>query len=246
MPLLNSGTESCALPTGTYTIGGHGPDALPLPSLEWRSPVATITVAPSGPSMIQRLTASVVVRLDEVTLGVAPQKLKDGAIIEFETCRLTFTSDDAGVAMITAASNRAHSGRIAVTARPAESLRSSTVHARIVNMSTGDAIELGNTRVVVGRDASADFVLAGMGVSRRHFSVTPVLGGYLLRDESANGTVINGSRICGTYLLGHGDILRLDDEELRFEEIGVAPREPDSADAPTAILDLSRIRREHA
>jgi pSer/pThr/pTyr-binding forkhead associated (FHA) protein len=246
MPLLDSGAERCALRTGAYTIGGHGPDALPLPSLEWRSPVATIMVPPSGPATIQRLTASVVVRLDEATLGIGPQKLNDGAIIEFETCRLTFTSDGAGDAMITGAPNRGHPDGTAVYAKPSESMLSSTVHARIVNLSTGNAIDLGNSRVVVGRDASADFVLAGMGVSRRHFSVTPVLGGYLLRDESANGTVINGTRICGTYLLGHGDVLRLDDEELRFEEVGVAPPAPDSGSAPTAILDVSRIRREHA
>ena len=29
-----------------------------------------------------------------------------------------------------------------------------------------------------------------MRVSRRHFSVAPVQGGYLLRDESANGTLV--------------------------------------------------------
>src|SRR6185369_167778 len=113
------------------------------------------------------------------------------------------------------ASTRVNTNRSAVYARPAESIHPS-VRARIVNLSTGDSIELGDSRIVVGRDTTADFVLTGMGVSRRHFSVTPVLGGYLLRDESANGTVINGSRICGTYLLGHGDMLRLDDQDLRF------------------------------
>ena len=85
-----------------------------------------------------------------------------------------------------------------------------------------------------------------MGVSRRHFSVTPVQGGYLLRDESANGTVINGSRVSGTYLLGHGDVLRLDEEDLRFELEGVAPPAPSVAAAPTAILDVTRLRREFA
>jgi pSer/pThr/pTyr-binding forkhead associated (FHA) protein len=85
-----------------------------------------------------------------------------------------------------------------------------------------------------------------MGVSRRHFSITPVQGGYLLRDESANGTLINGSRVSGTYLLGHGDLLRLDEEDLRFELDGAAAPETTEAAAPTAILDMSRIRREFA
>ena len=98
--------------------------------------------------------------------------------------------------------------------------------------------------MIVGRDASCDFTVAGTGVSRRHFSVAPVQGGYLLRDESANGTVINGSRVSGTYLLGHGDVMLLHEEELRFELVGVAPPAPTEAAAPTAILDMTRIRRE--
>ena len=110
MPLLNSGGERCALRTGYYTIGGSGREALPIASLEWRSPVATITVPSSGPSTIQRLTASVVVRVNQVLLGIAPSELIDGAIIEFDGCQLTFNSGNAGEAMVTSALNDADSG----------------------------------------------------------------------------------------------------------------------------------------
>lgn len=245
MPLLNSGGERCALRTGYYTIGGSGREALPIASLEWRSPVATITVPSSGPSTIQRLTASVVVRVNQVLLGIAPSELIDGAIIEFDGCQLTFNSDNAGEAMVTSALSDADSVDSPVRTAAATTLES-TVRARIIKVSTGEAIDLGNFRVVVGRDASCDFVISGMGVSRRHFSVTPVQGGYLLRDESANGTLINGSRVSGTYLLGHGDVVRLDEEDLRFELDGVTAPAPTEAAAPTAILDMSRLRREFA
>jgi pSer/pThr/pTyr-binding forkhead associated (FHA) protein len=246
MPLLNSGAERCALRTGTYTIGGNGSDALPIGSLELSPAVATLIVPSAGPSTIQRLTASIVVRLDQVPIGIAPKELTNNAHIEFEGCRLTFTSDNAGEAFVTSASTGAHSHDGPVRARPAVPTVTPTVRARIVKVSTGDAIELGDFRIVVGRDTSCDFVLSGMGVSRRHFSVTPVHGGYQLRDESANGTVVNGSRVSGTYLLGHGDVLRLDDEDLRFELEGVAPPAPNAAAAPTAILDMTRLRRELA
>lgn len=246
MPLLNTGAETCALPTGTYSIGGNGPGALPIASLEWRSAVATITVPPSGPCTIQRLAASVVVRLDQEPLGIAPKALHDGAAIEFDACRLTFTSDNAGAAMITSVANGERPDGGPVRAEPVAPMPATEARARIVKLSTGDSIELGNVRVVIGRDATSDFVVSGMGVSRRHFSVTPVQGGYLLRDESANGTVINGSRVGGTYLLGHGDIMRLDEEDLRYEVVGAAPIVPDPASAPTTILDVSRLRREHA
>ncbi len=244
MPLLNSGGERCALRPGTYTIGGNGRDALPIPSLEWCSPVATITVPSSGPSTIQRIAASIVVRLDEEALGIAPKVLPDGAQIDFDGCHLRFSTDNNGEAMMTSASNSGEHDR-PVRAMPATTVES-TVRARIVKVNSGEAIELGNYKVVVGRDASCDFVVSGMGVSRRHFSVTPVQGGYLLRDESANGTLINGSRVSGTYLLGHGDVVRLDEEDLRFELEGAASPAPTEAAAPTAILDMSRIRREMA
>jgi pSer/pThr/pTyr-binding forkhead associated (FHA) protein len=120
----------------------------------------------------------------------------------------------------------------------------SGVKARMVNVRTGIAISLGDQRIVVGRDEACDLVLLGMGVSRRHFSVTPVRGGYLLRDESANGTLVNGKPVSGSYLLGHGDVLRLDKEELRFELEGVAAPTRSTEAAPTQILDMSRLRRE--
>ncbi len=246
MPMLNSGTERCAMRTGTYIVGGNGPTALPIASLEWSGPVATITVSSSGPSTIQRLTASVVVRLDDVTLGIAPVPLPDGARIEFEGCQLTFTTDNAGDAGIASTSSGAEAAPALVHAVPARPTVLSTTRAQIVMTRTGDTIELGDFRVVVGRDAACDFVVAGMGVSRRHFSVTPVQGGYLLRNESANGTSINGTLVSGTYLLGHGDVLRLDEEDLRFELVGIDVRAPTEAAAPTAILDMTRIRREHA
>jgi pSer/pThr/pTyr-binding forkhead associated (FHA) protein len=99
---------------------------------------------------------------------------------------------------------------------------------------------------VIGREETCDLVLADMGVSRRHASISPVRGGYLLRDESANGTIVNGTRISGTYLLDHGDVLLINQEELRFElhgrESATPAVQPSASDAPaTAILDLSHI-----
>jgi pSer/pThr/pTyr-binding forkhead associated (FHA) protein len=246
MSLLNSGAERCALRPGSYTVGGTNSNALPIASLEWCPAVATINVSSSGPATIQRLTASVVVRLDDVSLGVAPQPLHDGACIEFEGRCLTFQTDDAGEAIVASASNGAEEHQSPVRAEPAVPALASTVNARIVMVRTGDAIELGDYRVVVGRDPACDFVVSRMGVSRRHFSVMPVQAGYLLRDESANGTLVNGSRVSGTYLLGHGDVLRLDEEELRFEVAGASAPTPSADAAPTAILDMSRLRRELA
>jgi len=53
---------------------------------------------------------------------------------------------------------------------------------------------------------------------------------------------VNGSRVVGTYLLGAGDVLRVDEDELRFEIDGVAAPKPSVEAAPTALLDLSYAR----
>jgi pSer/pThr/pTyr-binding forkhead associated (FHA) protein len=229
-------------------LGGRGPNALPLTALELSPEVAMIVVPPSGPATIQRLVASVVVRLDQIPIGIAPKPLQDGVQIEFAGCSLTFTSDDAGDAMVTSTSLDETTGEFRSAPQPAT--LDAPVHAsttRIVNVRTGDAIDLGNERIVVGRDEACDLVVPGMGVSRRHFSVAPVQGGYLLRDESANGTLVNGARVSGTCLLGHGDVIRVDEEELCFEvEGGVAAPPSSTTAAPTTILDVSRLKAELA
>lgn len=249
MPLLQSGAEWCVLQTGTYTLGGRGPNALPLAALDHSPEVATIVVPPSGEPTIQRLTASVVVRLDQTPIGIAPKVLPDGIEIEFSGCRLIFRIDDGGETTVSSRSiaEEWSFDRLFSDPQPApEEAAAVAGQARIVNTRTGDTVDLGENRVVVGRDETCDLVLSGMGVSRRHFSITPVQGGYLLRDESSNGTLVNGSRVAGTYLLGHGDVVRIDDEELRFDVDGVVAPEPSTTSPPTAVLDVSRLRSEHA
>lgn len=249
MPHLISGDDRCVLQSGTFTLGGRGSNALPVGALSWHPAAATITVHGDGPVLLKRTTAAVVVRCNGESLGVAPVELKHGTRIDFEGCRLVYEADSPrGEAPFDA-------GRVARTQSPlriaAASAGAATENAaaRLVNVRTGAALRLTGRRVVIGRDEACDLVLADMGVSRRHASISPVRGGYLLRDESANGTVVNGTRVAGTYLLDHGDILLIHQEELRFEVHGaaqggrpVAAREGDAA--PTAILDLSHVTGE--
>ena len=249
MTVVDSSTDRCELHAGTYSLGRRGATALPLATLAHAPEVATIVIPQSGPPTIQRLTASVVVRLDQTPIGIAPKALLDGVEIEFDGHRLLFNGDDAGHAAMTVVSAGDGSDDDRMTAEHPVLPEEPATHigkARIVDMRTGQAIDLGDSRVVVGRDDGCDLVLSGMDVSRRHCSITPVQGGYLLRDESANGTLINGSRVSGTYLLDHGDIMRVAEHELRFEVEGGIERTSSSTAAPTAILDVSRLRGEHA
>jgi pSer/pThr/pTyr-binding forkhead associated (FHA) protein len=243
MPLLRSGTDRAVLRVGNNTLGGRGPDSLPVAALAWQPAVATITVPAHGPVLIRRLTASVVVRLDEQPLGVAPAELRHGTHIDIAGCRLTFEADMPGAEPAAAAGRSPAGSTAAIDAAP--SLPPALPPARIVVLKTGATFPLPARKTVIGRDTECDIVVPDVGVSRRHASITPVPGGYLLTDESSNGTLVNGSRVAGTRILDHGDVLRLHDEELRFELEGHAGGEPmpdQASRAATAILDMSSLR----
>ncbi len=241
MPLLRSGTDRAVLRVGNNTLGGRGADALPVAALAWQPPVATITVPQHGPVLIRRLTASVVVRLDEQPLGVAPAELRHGTHIDIAGCRLTFEADLPGTEVARAAGATPSASSVAI---PAPSLPPNLSPARLVVLKTGATFSIPARKTVIGRDTECDVVIPDVGVSRRHASITPVPGGYLLTDESSNGTLVNGSRVAGTRILDHGDVLRLHDEEIRFEIEGHAGGEPtpEASRAATAILDMSSLR----
>ncbi|HTE46292.1 MAG TPA: FHA domain-containing protein, partial [Gemmatimonadaceae bacterium] len=59
-------------------------------------------------------------------------------------------------------------------------------------------------------------VVALNEVSRQHAEVLPVEKGYELRDLSANGVLVNGSRVQNTLVLSRADVIRIGSEEFRF------------------------------
>jgi len=239
MPQLRSGAEHCVLRPGKNTLGGRGADALPIAGLAFQPPVATIILPEQGPALIQRITAAVVVRLNDVPLGVAAAELRNGATIDLAGIRLVYdafgtTAEHAPAAAPSGEHAAAISGESS-TAQPAPV-------ARLVNVKTGEIVPLTGHRLSIGRDLDCDVVLPDNGVSRRHASIAPVPGGYLLTDESSNGTLVNGERMGATRLLEPGDVLRLHDEELRYEVEGAEAAPAASSRAPTTILDMSSLR----
>ena len=235
MPQLKSGVEHAALRPGRNTLGGRGPDALPIAGLAFQPPVATITLPDQGPAVIQRITAAVVVRLNDVPLGVAAVEMRNGATIDVAGMRLIYDAFGTAVHPPAAVSGEhAATGVDSGTAAPAPT-------ARLVNLRTGAVFSITGHRLSIGRDLDCDIVLPDNGVSRRHASIAPVPGGYLLTDESSNGTLVNGERMGATRLLDPGDVLRLHDEELRYEVEG-SDSPAVTSRAPTTILDMSSLR----
>jgi pSer/pThr/pTyr-binding forkhead associated (FHA) protein len=238
------GTEAVALPPGSYILGGRAADALRLGALASHPAVASIIVTSEGRTLIRRTTAAVVVRVDGEPLGIAAAELHHGAIVDFNSLRLTY--DQSASHQPAAASDDQHVGTYPVDSMPSSAARlvTSGIGGRLVDVRTGRTFALAERRIVLGRDESCDVVITGTGISRRHASISPCVGGYLIRDESSNGTIVNGAALAGTYKLVHGDIVQLAEEQLRFDADqgdDVASVVPD--DDATQLLDLSHITR---
>lgn len=85
-------------------------------------------------------------------------------------------------------------------------------------LSTGDRVELGDYVVTIGRDVSANIVLADPNASRRHAEIRPVANGFAVVDLGAlNGTKVNGRRITQLHVLADGDVVQFGNTDMRFE-----------------------------
>jgi pSer/pThr/pTyr-binding forkhead associated (FHA) protein len=232
-----------------------------LAALQSQPRAATLTVSEEGMTVLQRTTASVVVRVDGEPIGIAPITLRGGTRIEFGDCRLWFETEASNAAASTrvtdehsAAGTTTEGGRVlslngTARTRPGGAVWSPrtpdaerTTDAALVEVKSGTRHPLPMRRISIGRDDSCDVIVRGNAVSRRHATIAPVSGGFLLRDESANGTMVNGIRIVGTYLLANGDVVRVQDEELRVELDASVPA-PIMRGDKTTQLDLSHITR---
>ena len=258
---MRSGEARCALEPGVHALGGRAADALALPGLEHQPRAAMISVSEDGFTTLQRTTASIMVRIDGETIGIAPVELRDGATIEFAESRLVYeAAASSPTGPRSRASGRVVSGVTAIGAatRPSaiparttsglpiqgrgESTKDVSADAALVDVRSGRRHPLRARRIFIGRDDSCDIIVLGNSVSRRHASIAPVDGGFMLRDESANGTLVNGVRVVGTFLLGNGDVVRVQDEELRVE-LDASEPPPIVGGSKTTQLDLAHITR---
>lgn len=89
----------------------------------------------------------------------------------------------------------------------------------IVTAPTGEerSYTLSGDRVAIGRDAGNDIVVQEARVSRHHATLTWDASAWALADlGSANGTLVNGSRV-ERAVLKPGDLVRVGDTVLRYE-----------------------------
>ena len=71
------------------------------------------------------------------------------------------------------------------------------------------SISLKNRSVLIGRDKSTNLHLESPIISRRHATIEPMTGGYLLQDYSTNGVFVNNQRVQDKARLNDGDTIRI-------------------------------------
>jgi hypothetical protein len=88
-------------------------------------------------------------------------------------------------------------------------------------LEQGAAYELDATQLTIGRGANNDLALENDEfASARHARIEPRRDGVFVEDVgSTNGTFVNGIRLARERRLSPGDVVRVGETDLRFEEL---------------------------
>lgn len=217
MPILLSDREQCELREGRHSLGGDAPDAVPLAPLLAYPLAGTITIRDGAEATIQRLTSRIPLRVNGTMLGAAPEVLAEGAAIQVGDVRMTYrrqADPPSGDAPATAPPRQSDLATqvMATLARPGAT-------AALVSLQSGKVVKLAGEMILVGRSEDAHVVLGGAGVSRRHARLVAEGEGWVLTDESTNGSFVNGARVDGATRLHPGDVIAFGEEHFRFGQV---------------------------
>ena len=218
MPFLTARDGRVTLQVGNNVLGGRGKDAVELDALASLPATAVLIVRPDALSVIRRLAPGALIRVDGHTVGESAQ-LRHGTRIDIGNHQLTYGHP---------APLRAGPGVDPSTAgtEMLPSLSQEKTEYRLVESKTGVVVEVPATGGVIGREPGCDIVVAGQGVSRRHATIRPSGGRYLLTDQSSNGTRVNGERLTDAHALRPGDLIMIGVTEFRWEPKEKAPPRP--------------------
>src|SRR5687768_15707914 len=210
MAFLIVGNERYALQIGETALGGAN-DEIPL-ALE--TVHATLFLTPEGTATIRR-EGDAPVSVNNVRLGAESVVLRHGDRVQVGGIPMVF--GDIAAAGSTSLDHAAPESAIAALAGAVGGGPTADTGGRLVRVCDGATTAIPPDGLVIGRDPGSDLVLRDRGASRRHASVRPSLKGYLIADHSVNGLTVNGRRVDGAQVLGMGDIVRIGDDEFRFE-----------------------------
>ena len=89
----------------------------------------------------------------------------------------------------------------------------------IAGENLGKRIPLASPRAIIGRTSAAEIRVEDANVSRQHAMIVGQAGRFLVMDMgSTNTTQVNGRRLEKPWPLAPGDVVRVGDVELRYQE----------------------------
>ena len=236
MPYLLIAHSRHALPPGRQLVAVAPASGLPVLSTDRGEAWLALDVSPDGSMIVTRLAAGADITLDDAPLGTAPVPVAHGAKLALAGSRIVVGADDA-----TGETNR-RAGLtddvIGALDEPLPAEPTTDSGGRLIALSDGRTWEIPVEGLEIGRDPNCDIVLRSTDASRWHASILPTVLGYVLRDSSTNGVFVNGRRIEEHRVLGRGDVVRIDDEEFRFDA-APAKYEPSSSLKVAAVADGS-------
>jgi len=119
--------------------------------------------------------------------------------------------------------------------------------ARLIILSgarRGQRFELPPGIMTIGRSAGNSIALADESVASQHLLLSIDPEGCRIKDRSGGGTAVNGSYVI-TASLKEGDVIKLGDIELRFEEGTPIPKPaPSQITKPTPGRQAAKAKRE--
>ncbi|HEY2895858.1 MAG TPA: FHA domain-containing protein [Gemmatimonadaceae bacterium] len=201
---------------GENAVGGSEGARVRLAGNENGGVLATLDVGADGSTVVRRLDGNVTV--NGVSLGAEPAPLLHGDKIDIAGRELFFGDD-----------RRAGNTQFVQPVRLPESVShaagkpTAATGGRVISLVDGREYVIPAEGVVFGRDPSCDIVVGSTEVSRRHASLIPSPEGYLLRDSSTNGVLVNGEPASSPLLMGRGDVLTIGDEQFRFHADSAPP-----------------------
>jgi pSer/pThr/pTyr-binding forkhead associated (FHA) protein len=216
MPYIQLDGQQYPLIAGENEVGGNEEARIRLSGNGSDGALATFDVGADGSALVRRLNGNVTV--NGVSLGAEPAPLLHGDKIEIAGRELFFGDD-----------GRAGNTQFMQPVRLPENVShaagkpTAATGGRVISLVDGREYVIPAEGVVFGRDPSCDIVVGSTEVSRRHASLAPAPEGYLLRDTSTNGVLVNGEPASSPALLGRGDVLTIGDEQFRFHADSAPP-----------------------
>ena len=250
MPFIQMDDEQFPLRVGELRVGTGGGADIRLARLAAESvepddggtgdtTLAVIELSDSLGAAIRRgLPDATRITVNGVALGEQPSPLFHGDKISIAGRELTYADElNSGNTQImpTFVARDRYEPSESRAARHGHERHESASGGRLVSLVDGREYRVAEDGLRIGRDAGSDVVVPSGNVSRQHAEIMLTSAGYRLSDLSANGVLVNGSRVEKHHVLSRGDVVRIGDADFRFHEDAARTVEDEVGKAEPAL-----------